>query len=99
MNPQDLVIHLIREELRNKLLMFSLENLGFDCSHYMLNVSGVILELVGFQERSDELYDWYCKWIEKALEEITFWNMDETIGKWTTEIWNSIQEKLLESNG
>jgi hypothetical protein len=93
MNTDDLIIHLIREELRNKLLMFSLEDLGFDCSYYMLNVSRVILELAGFKEKPDELYDWYCEWIEKALKEITFLNMDETITKWADSIWKAIQDK------
>jgi hypothetical protein len=94
MNTKDLVIHLIREELRNKLLMFSLEDLGFDCSYYMLNISGVVLELAGFHERPDELHDWYFQWVEKALEEITFLNLKEMLDKWSIVIWEAMEEKL-----
>ena len=79
MKNKELVIHLIREELRNKRLMHSLEFLGFDCSFFTLNICQVILELAGFQERTDELCIWYFELIEKALEEITFWNLDEML--------------------
>jgi len=54
MNNKGLVVHLIREELRNKCLMYSLRDLGFDCSSYTLNISQEVLDLVGFQEKSNE---------------------------------------------
>ena len=65
MNNKEFVVHLIREELRNKCLMYSLRDLGFDCSSYTLNISQEILDLVGFQEKSNELYQWYFKLIDK----------------------------------
>ena len=98
MNTEKLIIHLIREELRNKRLMHSLEDLGFDCSFFTLNISQVILELAGFQKRTDTLYEWYFKRIETALEEITFWNLDEMLNKWSITIWNAIQEKVKITN-
>jgi len=98
MNNKELVIHLIREELRNKRLMHSLEFLGFDCSFFTLNISHVILELSGFQERPDELYVWYFELIEKALEEITFWNLDEMLDKWSKNLYIELLEKRLKEN-
>ena len=95
MRNKELVIHLIREELRNKRLMHSLEYLGFDCSFFTLNICQVILELSGFQERSDELYVWYFELIEKALEEITFWNLDEMLDKWSKNLYIELLEKRL----
>jgi len=93
MSTKDLIIRLIREELRNKHLMHSLEDLGFDCSFFTLNISHIILELAGCHERPDELYEWYFELIEKALAEITFWNPDEMLDKWPAEIWKALQEK------
>ncbi len=95
MNTRDLVIHLIKEELRNKRLMHSLEELGFDCSFFTLNISQVILELAGFKERTDELYHWYFDLIENALEEITFWNLHEMLDKWSMNIYVELLEKQL----
>ena len=96
MNNKELVVHLVREELRNKCLMYSLGDLGFDCSYYTLNISQEILDLVGFQEKSDELYQWYFKLIDKALVEITFWNLDEMMDKWSLNIYIELLELRLQ---
>lgn len=95
MNNKDLVIHLIREELRNKCLMYSLRDLGFDCSSYTFSISQQILDLVGFHEKPDELYQWYFKLIDKALEETTFWNLDEMMDKWSLNIYIELLEMRL----
>jgi len=96
MNNKELVVHLIREELRNKCLMYSLRDLGFDCSSYTLNISQEILDLVGFPEKSNELYQWYFKLIDKALQEITFWNLDEMMDKWSLNIYIELLELRLQ---
>jgi len=95
MKNKELIIHLIREELRNKRLMHSLEFLGFDCSFFTLNISRVILEFAGFHERPDELYEWYFELIEKALEEITFRNLDEMLNKCSKNLYIELLEKRL----
>ena len=94
MKTEQLVIHLIKEELRNLRLIFTLEDAGFDGSFYTMNISHVILELAGFKERTDELFDWYYELIEKAMEEITFWNLTEMLNKWVVEIWKALQDKV-----
>jgi len=99
MTNKDLIIHLIREGLRNLRLIFTLEDAGFDGSFYTMDISHVILEMAGFKERPDELYEWYFELIEKALAEITFWNLDEMLVKWSVAIWNAIQEKVENTNG
>lgn len=96
MNNKELVVHLIREELRNKCLMYSLRDLGFDCSSFTLNISQEILDLVGFQEKSNELYQWYFKLIDKALVEITFWNLDEMMDKWSLNTYIELLELRLQ---
>ena len=59
-----------------------------------MNISHVILELAGFEERTDELFDWYFELVEKAMEEITFRNLTEMLNKWAEEIWKELKEKL-----
>jgi hypothetical protein len=93
MNNEELIIHLIREELRNKRLMFSLEELGFDCSEYTIRVNQAILELAGFPLRNDELKKWYDKLIDEALEEITFWNMEVTLQEWSQKIYKKLKNR------
>jgi len=95
MNTKELIIRLIKEELRNKRLMYSMEELGFDCSFFTLKISRVILELAGFSEITDEMHDWYFQQIEKALSEITFWNLKEMLNKWSLIIYVELLEKRL----
>lgn len=70
--------------------MDSLENMGFDCSSYTLNISEEILTLVGFQEKTDNLFQWYFDLIDKALQETTFWNLDEMMEKWSMKIYSEL---------
>lgn len=95
MNTKELIIRLIKEELRNKRLMHSLEELGFDCTFFTLKISRVILELAGFSEITDEILDWYFQQVEKALVEITFWNLNEMLDKWSLTIYVELLEKRL----
>jgi hypothetical protein len=82
-----LVIHLIREQIRNQTLMYSLEKLGFDCTCYTLNISEVILSLVEFEHKTDELYQRYFELIEEAIKETSYLNMDEMMIKWSEHIY------------
>ena len=93
---KELIIHLIGEQIRNMYLMHSLENLGFDCSSYTLSISQEILELAGFNEKLDELYQWYFNLIDKAIEEITFLNLDEMMNKWSLNIYIELLEARLQ---
>ena len=92
MNNQKLTIHLIGEQIRNQVLILALENLGFDCTMYTLNISEVILTLFAFNPITDELYQRYFALIETAVKETTYLNMDEMIGKWSVIIYAKLIE-------
>ncbi len=49
---KSLAIHLIQEQIRNQVLILALEKLGFDCAIYTLNISEIILSLVGFEQKN-----------------------------------------------
>ena len=92
METKHLIIHLIREQIRNQSLILAFENLGFDCTMYTLNISEVILTLVGFDEKSDTLYKQYFELLEDAVKETTYLNLDEMIGKWSLVIYMQLIE-------
>lgn len=92
MNNQKLAIHLIQEQIRNQVLILALEKLGFDCTIYTLNISEVILTLVGFTSKTDKLYQQYFELIEKAVEETSYINMDEMMSKWSNVIYSKLIE-------
>ena len=93
MQSKELVIHLLKEELRNKRLLYSLEDIGFDCSFYYLNVSHIILELAGFKQKTEELCEWYVDIVDKAVEEINFRNMEEMLKIWPVVLYNELIKK------
>lgn len=92
---RELLIHLIQEELRNKYLMQSLENLGFDCSPYYLNISSEIIELAGVKEKTDEFYQWYNELLYNAVDGITFMNFDELLEILSLDIYTQLEKEVL----
>ena len=68
----------------------SLEDIGFDCIVYTINVSPIILELMGFPTIPDELSGCYGELIEKALKEMTFWNLEKMLDKWPKIIYREL---------
>ncbi|AHW62330.1 hypothetical protein SAMN05444285_1624 [Draconibacterium orientale] len=97
MKKQQLINHLIQEQIRNQILILALEKLGFDCTQYTLNISEEILTLLGFKAKPDRLYQHYFELIEKAVEDTSYYNMDEKLTKWCGIIFNKLQD--IEKNG
>lgn len=95
MDNKKLVIHLIQEQIRNQVLILAFEKLGFDCTIYTLNISEIILTLIGFNQKTDELYQKYFELIEKAVEETDYCNMDEKLQKWSGLIYAELQSSNL----
>lgn len=88
---KSLATHLIQEQIRNQVLILALEKLGFDCTIYTLNISETILTLIGFKNKTDNLYRRYFELIEKAVEETDYCNMDEKLREWSEVIYSEMQ--------
>ena len=91
MKTKHLIIHLIGEQIRNQVLITSMENLGFDCTTYTLNISEEILTLVGFTLKTDKLYQQYFELVEKAVKETDYCNIDEKLKEWSEIIYNEMR--------
>ncbi len=92
---KSLATHLIQEQIRNQVFILALEKLGFDCTIYTLNISEIILTLMEFRNKTDDLYQRYFTLIEKAVEETDYCNMDEKIQKWSELIYSEMQSSNL----
>lgn len=88
-----LIIKLIREELKNKYLMYSLEKLGFDCSFYILNVSDIILELAGYNEKAGHLHRRYHQQMEKILNETDYKTIDKILDKYPEILYKMLKNE------
>jgi hypothetical protein len=92
---KELTIHLIQEQIRNQVLILTLEKLGFDCTIYTLNISEIILTFMGFRNITDDLYQQYFKLIERAVEETDYCNMDEKLREWSELIYSEMKSSNL----
>ena len=63
----NMLLHLIREELKSKTFIRCFDQAGMDTSMCSPDLSRMILAMSGFEERSDELYMWYFKTIDEYV--------------------------------
>ena len=67
---KELVLALIKADMRNMKLIMGLERTGFSVEYFPTDLSQEILRLVGFEdsERNDDLSNFYIRSLEQALE-------------------------------
>jgi hypothetical protein len=68
----NMLLHLIREELKSKTFIRCFDQAGMDTSMCSPDLSRMIPAMSGFEERSDELYTWYFKTIDEYAERNKF---------------------------
>ena len=86
----DLVIHLIKAELKNRKFTRTLEEVGFDTTFYSLDFSSLILDLVGFQTRSDDTFETYHQLLETFVQSIDFKNERDNLNAIAEEFYQRL---------
>jgi len=66
----EMTLFLIGEEMKNRRLINRLEQAGFDTAFAGADLSILILSLIGFDPRPDELYEWYSTALNSACEKV-----------------------------
>jgi hypothetical protein len=63
MRKKEMAIRLIRDDLINSKLVYSLGDIGLNADNYLLHLSEMIFELIGFDdsEQTDELTEQYVE--------------------------------------
>lgn len=90
---QDLILFLIQKELQGSKFTYELDRLGFDTSVYGPDFGVVILSLIGFSSRSDELWDWYYQMVESFVDKVDLWN-SETSRRLAMDVYFELRTKL-----
>ncbi|GGX29567.1 hypothetical protein [Aquimarina muelleri] len=67
---QDLILFLIKNELLSTRFLNQLESIGFDTSSFGIDLSIVILSLMGFENRTDSFWEWYYTNLEAYVFKI-----------------------------
>ncbi len=63
----EIMLFLISEEMKNRRHINRLMEVGFDATH-TCDLSALILSLAGFEERTDDLYEWYTAVLDEYSE-------------------------------
>jgi len=95
----ELALYLIKAELRNRKFMNGLEAVGFDTTFVSFDFSSIILNLAGFDIRSDEVYEWYNNLLEKYLPQVEMKEPIDALNEYAFSFWLDIEmEKRKRSN-
>jgi hypothetical protein len=70
LSRSDIVLYLIKAELKNRKFIKGLENLGLNPELWSLDFSGMILKLVGFGARTDDVFDSYSRLLDQYVEDL-----------------------------
>lgn len=73
----ELILFLIKEELKNRKFTNGLEQVGFDTSVCCTDFGILILSLAGFGKRTDQMYNWYYELLDKYAAKIEDVNADD----------------------
>ena len=90
---QEVAIFLIKAELKNRKFAEQLEQVGFDPTYASLDLGTVVLQLMGFKDRSDETYEWYQKRVESYLPKVTLRDEGIILNTLAIELFKDLSAK------
>lgn len=90
-----MVIQLIKEEIKNKWLMYAFQDLGLDCSFFIIDISHIVLKCIGITDKSDKINYWYYSLINRAVGSLSATNLSTTIDNWSQVIYSELLEQRL----
>jgi len=87
----ELLLLLIKEELKSAKLFNGLAKLGLEDCYYQPNLSNIILTQAGFDDCPDELMNFYVALVDKYSERIE--NDDEVILQQAMELYSELMNE------
>jgi hypothetical protein len=90
---QEIAIFLIKAELKNRKFTEQLEQVGFDPTYSALDLGTVVLQLLGFKNRSDETYEWYQKRVEHYLPRVILKDDGEVLNALAIDLFKELRLK------
>lgn len=84
----ELILYIIRQELKLTKIYNGLHNIGFSESYYESHFGTLIIALMGFDENDDRVIDLYVRLIDKFSEKIEPNN--DSIMKCTMKVYQKL---------
>jgi hypothetical protein len=67
---KDLILYLLKEELKSRRFFNGLREIGLDDSYFQPDFSTIVLAYTGFTDEENETYDFYFNLLEKYSQQI-----------------------------
>ncbi len=64
----NIILHMLKEEIKHRAVTNAFEKLGMDTANFSCNLSEVVLAMFSFDERDDDLFDWYFEKLDHYAE-------------------------------
>lgn len=96
---KELIISLIKDDLRNMRLTYGLSELGLIAEKYSLQLNRTILLLMGFdkEQRDDNIYDKYNRYSEKIVR-IDIFDQPELLDELASDMYNFLSKEMKARN-
>ena len=85
----EMILYLISEELKVTKVFKALSSAGLDDSYYQPYFGAIVLTYVGFEERDDDIINFYQELLDKSCEKIEADNV--TITELAFEIYVDLE--------
>jgi len=92
-SPSEIALFLIKAELKNRKFTKALEEVGFDTTFYSLDFSALILDLLGFESRSDDTFETYHQLLEAYVQEVDLKDHDENLNRVASAFYQALEKE------
>jgi hypothetical protein len=94
----ELILYLIKVEIKNRKLLNGLNDLGFDTTPYTIDFSQIVLSIIGFEKLSEEMLNFYNELMDRYIENVDIWNFGEELNDVTFSIYSDLLMRKRESD-
>jgi hypothetical protein len=93
MTEKELIISLIKDDLKHTKLISGMEELGLNCDQYYLQLNEIFFSLIGFKSKEweERAYEEYLEYSKKVLRIDVLKHPEKVIA-----MANTIYDKLME---
>lgn len=89
----NIILSLIKEDLRSSKLVLGLSELGLDAGQYHTELYNLVFELMEIQTQNDSLLDFYFDQLERAKEIHDLENNQPALAAMAEDIYNKLLEQ------
>jgi hypothetical protein len=87
----EIAVYLIKAEIKNRKFTKGLEQIGFDTTICMFDFSSLILQLVGIDARTDEMFEFYNNLLESYVQKMELEKDDDHLNELAFSFYHEIE--------